>query len=54
MFCSGVDNQAVTSGPDSETFAQRLGKTHFVGLRANPGQIWTAKGLYYSFMEVIS
>ena len=46
MFCSGVDNQAVTWGPHSEAFAHRLGKSHFVGLRVNPGQVWAAKGRY--------
>ncbi|KAF9232974.1 mannosyl oligosaccharide glucosidase-domain-containing protein [Melanogaster broomeanus] len=26
-----------------EVFADRLGKSHFVGLRVRPGQVWTAK-----------
>lgn len=47
MFCSDVNNQALTLGPHSEAFAHRLGKSHFVGLRVNPGQIWTAKGRFH-------
>ncbi|KAG9318385.1 glycoside hydrolase [Chiua virens] len=39
----GDDNQAVTSGLHSEIFADRLGKSHFLGVRVNPGQVWTAK-----------
>lgn len=41
---SGATNEAITSGPHSEMFADRLDKSHFVGLRVNPGHIWTAKG----------
>ncbi|KAF9228032.1 glycoside hydrolase family 63 protein [Gyrodon lividus] len=37
------DNRAVTTGPHSEVFADRLGKSHFVGLRVGSGQVWTAK-----------
>ncbi|KIK79717.1 glycoside hydrolase family 63 protein [Paxillus rubicundulus Ve08.2h10] len=39
----GFDNRALTTGPHSEVFADRLGKSHFVGLRVDPGQVWTAK-----------
>ncbi|KAG6376058.1 glycoside hydrolase [Boletus reticuloceps] len=39
----GDQNRGLTSGLHSETFAHRLGKSHLVGLRANPGQVWTAK-----------
>lgn len=52
MFCSGIDNQAVTSGPHSEAFAHRLGKSHYVGLRVNPGQVWTAKGRCRSSLKI--
>ncbi|KAG1883181.1 glycoside hydrolase [Suillus subluteus] len=37
------DNEAVTTGPHSEVFEERLGKTHLAGLRLPPGQLWTAK-----------
>ncbi|KAG0705211.1 glycoside hydrolase [Suillus ampliporus] len=37
------DNEAVTTGPHSEAFEERLGKTHVAGLRLSPGQLWTAK-----------
>ncbi|KAH7889795.1 glycoside hydrolase [Phlebopus sp. FC_14] len=39
----GPNNHAVTTGPHSDIFAERLGKTHFVGLRVQPDHIWTAK-----------
>ncbi|KAF8448061.1 glycoside hydrolase family 63 protein [Boletus edulis BED1] len=39
----GDQNRGLTSGLHSEAFAHRLGKSHLVGLRANPGQVWTAK-----------
>ncbi|EIW85275.1 glycoside hydrolase family 63 protein [Coniophora puteana RWD-64-598 SS2] len=37
------NNQGVTSGPYSDVFADRIGKSHFFGLRVNNGDIWTAK-----------
>ncbi|KAI0933864.1 hypothetical protein AcV5_005895 [Taiwanofungus camphoratus] len=39
----GPDNDAVTTGPFSSAFAHRIGKTHFAGLRAAPGDMWQAK-----------
>ncbi|KAH7915973.1 glycoside hydrolase [Hygrophoropsis aurantiaca] len=36
-------NEAVMEGPHAEDFTERLGKSHFTGLRLNPGDIWTAK-----------
>jgi len=41
----GPNNQAVTSGPYSDVFADRIGKSHFFGLRVNNGDIWMAKGM---------
>ncbi|GBE82451.1 Probable mannosyl-oligosaccharide [Sparassis crispa] len=41
----GPDNEAVTVGPHSSVFADRIGKSHFAGLRASPGRIWQAKEL---------
>ncbi|KAH9952220.1 glycoside hydrolase [Amylocystis lapponica] len=37
------DNEAITTGLHSDVFAERLGKSHFVGLRTPPGSIWQAK-----------
>ncbi|KIJ69518.1 glycoside hydrolase family 63 protein [Hydnomerulius pinastri MD-312] len=39
----GPDNHALTTGPHSEVFEDRIGKSHFVGLRVGPGEVWTAK-----------
>lgn len=39
----GPDNKAITKGPHAEEFVDRLGKTHFVGLRIGANELWTAK-----------
>ncbi|KAL5511441.1 CWH41 [Sanghuangporus vaninii] len=39
----GPDNNAVTSGPHAHAFADRIGKTHFVGLRLPAGDIWKSR-----------
>lgn len=41
----------MTVGPHSEAFAHRLGKSHFLGLRVNPGQVWVAKGRSRYFLQ---
>lgn len=40
-----ANNQAVTSGLHAEDFENRIGKTHFVGRRLPPGEVWQAKGV---------
>ncbi|KAH7930897.1 glycoside hydrolase family 63 protein [Leucogyrophana mollusca] len=39
----GPDNNAITTGAHAEDFTDRLGKSHFLGLRLNSGDVWTAK-----------
>jgi mannosyl-oligosaccharide glucosidase len=34
---------AVETGAHSHTFSERIGKTHYLGLRLPPGNIWQAK-----------
>ncbi|KAI0050009.1 glycoside hydrolase family 63 protein [Auriscalpium vulgare] len=41
----GPNNVAVTEGPHVDAFANRIGKTHFAGLRAPAGNVWQAKEL---------
>ncbi|KII88765.1 glycoside hydrolase family 63 protein [Plicaturopsis crispa FD-325 SS-3] len=41
----GPHNEAVSTGPHSSAFVERIGKTHYAGLRAPPGNIWQAKDL---------
>lgn len=40
---SGPYNAAVETGAHSHIFAERIGKTHFLGLRLPPGNVWQAK-----------
>ncbi|TFK42937.1 glycoside hydrolase [Crucibulum laeve] len=39
----GPYNKAVTQGPHAEAFADRIGKTHFLGRPIPQGDIWQAK-----------
>ncbi|KIK63875.1 glycoside hydrolase family 63 protein [Collybiopsis luxurians FD-317 M1] len=39
----GPNNVAVTEGPQSEAFKDRIGKTHFIGQQVPAGNIWQAK-----------
>ncbi|EED84174.1 hypothetical protein POSPLDRAFT_107259 [Postia placenta Mad-698-R] len=39
----GQNNEAVTTGPYASEFTHRIGKTHFVGLRMQPGTTWQAR-----------
>lgn len=39
----GLDNIAVETGPHAHVFADRIGKTHYLGLRVPPGDMWQAK-----------
>ncbi|PAV24387.1 glycoside hydrolase family 63 [Pyrrhoderma noxium] len=39
----GPDNNAISDGPHAHAFAERIGKTHFIGLRMAPGEIWKAR-----------
>jgi mannosyl-oligosaccharide glucosidase len=41
--CSGPHNTAVETGAHSHAFAERIGKTHYLGLHLPPGTIWQAK-----------
>jgi hypothetical protein len=43
FFASGPHNSAVETGAHSNSFAERIGKTHYLGLRLPPGSIWQAK-----------
>ena len=40
---SGPHNTWVETGPHSSAFTERIGKTHYIGLRVPPGNIWQAK-----------
>ncbi|KAI6102747.1 mannosyl oligosaccharide glucosidase-domain-containing protein [Pisolithus croceorrhizus] len=46
----GPYNKAVTKGPHAEEFVDRLGKTHFVGLRIGTNELWTAKDRIFQSM----
>ncbi|VDC05344.1 unnamed protein product [Peniophora sp. CBMAI 1063] len=48
----GPENTAVTSGPYSHDFADRLGKTHISGARVPSGDIWKAKDVLMERMLV--
>ncbi|KZT65471.1 glycoside hydrolase family 63 protein [Daedalea quercina L-15889] len=39
----GPNNRHVESGPFAHDHADRIGKTHFAGLRAQPGTVWQAR-----------
>ncbi|EJD02084.1 glycoside hydrolase family 63 protein [Fomitiporia mediterranea MF3/22] len=39
----GPNNNFVTNAPHAHAFAERIGKTHFLGLRMPPGEIWRAR-----------
>ncbi|KAI5124041.1 hypothetical protein M0805_003870 [Coniferiporia weirii] len=41
----GPDNNAVTDGPHAHAFSERIGKTHFMGMRTPPGDVWRARDL---------
>ena len=41
----GPNNKHVESGPYAHDHSDRIGKTHFAGLRAQPGTVWQARGL---------
>ncbi|KAH8108478.1 glycoside hydrolase family 63 protein [Phellopilus nigrolimitatus] len=41
----GPDNNAVTNSPHAQAFADRIGKTHFTGMRTVPGDVWKAREL---------
>ncbi|CDO76526.1 Glycoside Hydrolase Family 63 protein [Trametes cinnabarina] len=41
----GPSNIWITEGSHASAFQQRLGKTHFLGARVPPGQVWQAKDL---------
>ncbi|CAK5279562.1 unnamed protein product, partial [Mycena citricolor] len=39
----GPDNSVVTAGPFAQNFQERIGKTHFLGQKLAPGNVWQAK-----------
>ncbi|KAI0319816.1 glycoside hydrolase [Amylostereum chailletii] len=39
----GPNNAFVSHGPSSDAFKNRIGKTHFGGFHAPPGEVWKAK-----------
>ncbi|PCH38371.1 glycoside hydrolase family 63 protein [Wolfiporia cocos MD-104 SS10] len=39
----GPNNEAVSAGPYASDFAPRIGKTHFIGLRVQPGTVWQTR-----------
>jgi len=39
----GPDNNAVTDGSHADSFVQRIDKTHFLGVRVQPGEVWRAR-----------
>ena len=41
---AGPDNKAYSGGPFSDTFANRIGRTHYGGFRVPAGNVWQAKG----------
>ncbi|OCH95312.1 glycoside hydrolase family 63 protein [Obba rivulosa] len=41
----GPANFATIAGPHAKNFLHRLGRTHYAGLRAPPGNVWQAKDL---------
>ncbi|OSD02823.1 glycoside hydrolase family 63 protein [Trametes coccinea BRFM310] len=41
----GPGNTLITEGPHASAFRHKLGKTHFLGARVPPGQVWQAKEL---------
>lgn len=47
ILISGPDNNHVTNAPHARDFEKRIGKTHFLGLRAPPGFVWKARGVTY-------
>lgn len=49
---SGPDNVHVTEGPHADVFSKRIGKTHFMGLPVQSGNIWQAKGLVYCYSRL--
>ena len=44
MSRPGPDNNHVSDAPHARDFEDRIGKTHFLGIRAPPGFIWKARG----------
>ena len=40
----GPDNEVFSGGLYADTFAKRIGKTHYSGFRVPAGDIWQAKG----------
>ncbi len=39
----GPNNNAATDGSHANSFVQRIGKTHFLGVRVEPGEVWRAQ-----------
>lgn len=44
----GPDNTAVWNAPHANAFSDRIGKTHFLGARTHPGEVWKARGIISS------
>lgn len=39
----GPNNNGVTDGSHADSFVQRIDKTHFLGVRVQPGEVWRAR-----------
>ncbi|THH08538.1 hypothetical protein EW145_g2643 [Phellinidium pouzarii] len=39
------NNNAIVDAPHAHAFADRIGKTHFMGIRTPPGDVWKARDL---------
>lgn len=44
------NNQYTTQGDRANDFASRIGKTHFLGMRAPSGEVWRAKEYLYKHL----
>jgi hypothetical protein len=44
MCCTGPKNTYITQGRHASAFAEKLEKTHYLGLVTERGQVWQAKG----------
>lgn len=49
----GPENNMDIAGSHASRFLDRIGKTHFSGVRVAPGNIWQAKGQLHLLMYVI-
>ena len=48
LGCLGPDNHYVSDGLFAQDYANRIGKSHVSGYGLPPGDVWRAKGEFYS------